>query len=148
MLHVSSHIYAYLRDNFGKGGILHFRETGRHIAAFTLEQMCRLFYLKRASVAAFSYTTGVDGDLVLRFRKRPGKKTQNGSNEGAEISNWGYLHPQREVELVHTIQILDFKRFVNDVYSVAPARWRNTTLSNLKIRRWLRTTRHGVQHWF
>ena len=35
---------------FGKGGILRlrFRKTGRHIAALTLEQMCRLFYLKRA----------------------------------------------------------------------------------------------------
>ena len=37
---------------FGKGGILRlcFRKTGWHIAALTLEQMCRLFYLKRASV--------------------------------------------------------------------------------------------------
>ena len=36
---------------FGEGGILrlHFRKTGRHIAAFTLEQMCHLFYLKRVS---------------------------------------------------------------------------------------------------
>lgn len=36
---------------FGKGGISHlpFRKTGRHIAAFTLEWMCRLFYLKMAS---------------------------------------------------------------------------------------------------
>ena len=35
---------------FGKGGILHlgFRRTGRHFAALTLEQMCRLFYLKRS----------------------------------------------------------------------------------------------------
>ena len=35
---------------FGKGGILRlgFRKTGRHIAALTLEQMCCLFYLKRA----------------------------------------------------------------------------------------------------
>ena len=34
---------------FGKGGILRFRfrKTGRHIA-LTLEQMCRLFYLKKA----------------------------------------------------------------------------------------------------
>ena len=39
---------------FGKGGILHlrFRKTGRHIAFLTLEQMCRLFYLKRATVTA------------------------------------------------------------------------------------------------
>ena len=37
---------------FGKGGILRlgFRKTGRHIAVFTLEQMCRLFYLKTANV--------------------------------------------------------------------------------------------------
>ena len=37
---------------FGKGGILRFpfRKTRRHIAALTLEQMCRLFYLKRATV--------------------------------------------------------------------------------------------------
>ena len=37
---------------FGKGGILrlHFRKTGRDIAVFTLQQMCRLFYLKRATV--------------------------------------------------------------------------------------------------
>ena len=36
---------------FGKGGILHlhFRKTGRHIVALTLEQMCNLFYLKRAT---------------------------------------------------------------------------------------------------
>ena len=33
---------------FGKGGISHLRKTGRHIAFLTLEQMCRLFYLKRA----------------------------------------------------------------------------------------------------
>ena len=37
---------------FGKGGILGlgFRKTGQQIAAFTLEQMCRLFYLKRAVI--------------------------------------------------------------------------------------------------
>ena len=29
---------------------LGFRKTGRHIAALTLEQMCRLFYLKRAII--------------------------------------------------------------------------------------------------
>ena len=36
---------------FGKGGILHlgFRKTGWHIAVLTLEQMCRLFYIKRAT---------------------------------------------------------------------------------------------------
>ena len=36
---------------FGKGGILRlrFRKTGRHTAALTLEQMCSLFYLKRAT---------------------------------------------------------------------------------------------------
>ena len=41
---------------FGKGGILRlgFRKTGWHIAALTLEQMCRLFYLKRAT----EYLTG------------------------------------------------------------------------------------------
>ena len=37
---------------FGKVGILclRFRKTGRQIAALTLEQMCSLFYLKRATV--------------------------------------------------------------------------------------------------
>ena len=36
---------------FRKGGILHihFRRTSRHIAALTLEQLCHLFYLKRAT---------------------------------------------------------------------------------------------------
>ena len=36
---------------FGKEGILHprLRKTGRHIAAFTLLQVCHLFYLKGAS---------------------------------------------------------------------------------------------------
>ena len=35
---------------FGKGGILRlgFRKTGRHITALILEQIRRLFYLKRA----------------------------------------------------------------------------------------------------
>ena len=51
-LHATSHVYAYLRGGFGKGGILRlgFRETGRHIAALTLEQMCCLFTLKRTPI--------------------------------------------------------------------------------------------------
>ena len=38
---------------FGEGGILllRFRKTRRHIAVLTLEQMCCLFYLKRAAVS-------------------------------------------------------------------------------------------------
>ena len=44
------------QGGFGKGEILRlgFRKTGWHIAALTLEQMCRLFYLKRAT----EYLTG------------------------------------------------------------------------------------------
>ena len=39
-----------LEAAFGKGGVLRlcFRKTGWHIAALTLEQMCLLFFLKRA----------------------------------------------------------------------------------------------------
>ena len=51
-LGASHHVTCLRRPQraFGKGGILHlgFRKTGRHIAAFTLEQMCHLFCLKRA----------------------------------------------------------------------------------------------------
>ena len=54
-LQVMSHVYAYLRDGFWKRRniTLGFRKTGRHIAALTLEQMCRLFYLKRATLTVF-----------------------------------------------------------------------------------------------
>ena len=60
-----SHVYAYPSggqvEAFGKGGMLHlpFRETGQHIAVFTLQQMCHLFYLKGASILAL--------DCVLKF---------------------------------------------------------------------------------
>ena len=51
-LHVTSrHVFTSTSvAAFGKGGILHlrFRKTGRDIAALTLEQICCLFYLKRA----------------------------------------------------------------------------------------------------
>ena len=55
VLHVMSHVYAYLSGGqvaaFGKGGILHlpFRKTRWHIAAFALQQMCHLLYLKGAT---------------------------------------------------------------------------------------------------
>ena len=55
VLHVMSHVYANPSGSqiaaFGKRGILHlrFRKTVRHIAAFTLHQMCCLFYLKGAT---------------------------------------------------------------------------------------------------
>ena len=44
---------------FRKGGILHlgYRKTGRHIAALTLAQMCRLFYLKRVAVMFILFMT-------------------------------------------------------------------------------------------
>ena len=50
VLHVTSHVYAYLSGGFWKRRNIMppFRKTRRHIAALTLEQMCRLFYLKRA----------------------------------------------------------------------------------------------------
>ena len=57
---------------FGEGGLLclHFRKTGRHIATFTLELMCHLFYLKRATV----YSGGGElltstGDIVERWKE-------------------------------------------------------------------------------
>ena len=50
---------------FGKGEILRlrFRKTGRHIAILTLEQMCRLFYLKRAIQSGNSWRQ----DLLLEI---------------------------------------------------------------------------------
>ena len=55
-LHITSRVYAYLRGGFWKrrNTIPLFRKTGRHIATLTLEQMWRLFYLKRASVRLHS----------------------------------------------------------------------------------------------
>ena len=43
---------------FGEGGKLRlrFRKTRRHIAALTLDQMCRLFYQKRPSVCSDELT--------------------------------------------------------------------------------------------
>ena len=52
-LQASRHVFTPTSEAaFRKGGTLRlgFRKTGRHIAALTLEQMCRLFYLKRAIV--------------------------------------------------------------------------------------------------
>ena len=57
---------------FGKGGILRlgFRKTGWHIAALTMEQMCHLFYLKRANVWGQSMKpNGSEDDLILCFRE-------------------------------------------------------------------------------
>ena len=57
---------------FGKVGILclRFRKTGRQIAALTLEQMCSLFYLKRATVGQglmqMSSVGGADGEMLHR----------------------------------------------------------------------------------
>ena len=54
-LQASGHVFTPTSEAaFGKGGTLRlgFRKTGRHIAALTLEQMCRLFYLKRANEGA------------------------------------------------------------------------------------------------
>ena len=64
-LRASRHMFTPTSEAaFGKGGILrlHFRKTGRQIDALTLEQMCRLFYLKRAcdsSAAIWRYIPGV-----------------------------------------------------------------------------------------
>ena len=57
---------------FGKGGILRlcFRKTGRHIAVLTLEQMCRLFYLKRA----FDYVSS----SVMNSGRPPLKSPETG----------------------------------------------------------------------
>ena len=62
---------------FGKGGILRlgFRETGRHIAALTLEQMCRLFYLKRGS----------DSIKMIDKQKDLDSKTKG----EVEVTGWG-----------------------------------------------------------
>ena len=52
-LHASRHMFTPTpKAAFGKGGILRlrFRKTRQQIAAFTLEQMCRLFYLKMANL--------------------------------------------------------------------------------------------------
>ena len=48
------HVMPTSEAAFGKGGILRlgFRKTDWHIAALTLEQMCRLFYLKRATLGS------------------------------------------------------------------------------------------------
>ena len=61
---------------FGKGGVLHllFRITGRRIAAFTLLQMCRLFYLKGATEDGrnSSKTARVgSGVLVMKMSSAP-----------------------------------------------------------------------------
>ena len=58
---------------FGKGGILRFRfrKTGRHITALTLEQMCLLFYLKRASVLGTLVSS--ENSLFIQLWKRKKK---------------------------------------------------------------------------
>ena len=50
---------------FGKGGILRlrFRKTGRHTAVLTLEQMCHLFNLKRAT----KYKTDTGLTIQIRY---------------------------------------------------------------------------------
>ena len=62
---------------FGKGGILHlhFRKIRRHIAALTLEQMCRLFYLKRGS----------DSIKMIDKQKDLDSKTKG----EVEVTGWG-----------------------------------------------------------
>ena len=59
VLHVTSRLHLPQWRLFGKEGILHlpFRETRRHIAAFTLLQMCHLFYLKGATYKCWNAAT-------------------------------------------------------------------------------------------